>query len=76
MTLTISIGLSKHMLSHFSLSDKVVAVTGDDRGIGHQVFCAIAAAGASVALIYSSSKDATQTAESISKATGRKIVAW
>lgn len=67
---------SKHVLSHFSLSDKVAAVTGGARGIGLEVVRALAEAGASVALIYTSSKDATQTAEAISSATGQKVVAY
>jgi sorbose reductase len=65
---------SKHVLSHFSLGGKVAAVTGGARGIGLEVVRALAEAGASVALIYTSSKDATQTA--ISTATGQKVVAY
>ncbi|GAB7325227.1 hypothetical protein MBLNU13_g09296t1 [Cladosporium sp. NU13] len=67
---------SKHVLSHFSLSGKVATVTGGARGIGLEVVRALAEAGASVALIYTSSKDATQTAEAISNATGQKVVAY
>jgi sorbose reductase len=67
---------SKHVLSHFSLEGKVAAVTGGARGIGLEVVRALAEAGASVALIYTSSKDATQTAETIASATGQKVVAY
>ena len=67
---------SKPVLSHFSLEGKVAAVTGGARGIGLEVVRALAEAGASVALIYTSSKDADQSAESISNATGQKVVAY
>ena len=67
---------SKPVLSHFSLQGKIACVTGGARGIGLEVVRALAEAGASVALIYTSSKDAAQTAEEISKATNQKIVSY
>lgn len=65
-----------NVLSHFSLKGKVAAVTGGARGIGLEVVRALAEAGASVALIYTSSKDAEQTASSIAKETGVTIRAY
>lgn len=64
------------VLSHFSLHNKIACVTGGARGIGLEVVRGLAEAGASVALIYTSSKDAAQTAEAISNATGQKVVAY
>ncbi|KAI3478879.1 hypothetical protein L1887_59114 [Cichorium endivia] len=52
---------------------KSLSVTGGARGIGLEVCRALAEAGASVALIYTSSKDAEQTAESIARATGQRV---
>ena len=66
---------SKHVLSHFSLSEEVAAVTGGAHGIGLEVFRELAVAGAFVALIYTSGKDGTQIAEAISSVTGQKVVA-
>ncbi|KAK3076017.1 hypothetical protein LTR53_000194 [Teratosphaeriaceae sp. CCFEE 6253] len=65
-----------NVLSHFSLKGKVAAVTGGARGIGLEVVRALAEADASVALIYTSSKDAEQTADSIAKDTGMTIKAY
>jgi sorbose reductase len=67
---------SAPVLSHFSLANKVACVTGGARGIGLEVVRGLAEAGASVALIYTSSKDAAQTAEQISSATGQKVTAY
>ncbi|GIZ40730.1 hypothetical protein CKM354_000405800 [Cercospora kikuchii] len=67
---------SSPVLSHFSLSGKFAAVTGGARGIGLEVVRGLAEAGATVALIYTASKDAEETAKSISQATGQKIVAY
>ncbi|KAK6407788.1 hypothetical protein LTR81_017672 [Elasticomyces elasticus] len=64
------------VLSHFSLKGKIAAVTGGARGIGLEVVRGLAEAGASVALIYTSSKDAEQTASTISKETGVTIKAY
>ncbi|KAF2214698.1 hypothetical protein CERZMDRAFT_110301 [Cercospora zeae-maydis SCOH1-5] len=67
---------SSPVLSHFSLSGKIAAVTGGARGIGLDVVRGLAEAGATVALIYTASKDAEETAKSISQSTGQKIVAY
>ncbi|KAM3418779.1 hypothetical protein BST61_g4749 [Cercospora zeina] len=67
---------SSPVLSHFSLSGKIAAVTGGARGIGLEVVRGLAEAGATVALIYTASKDAEETAKSISQSTGQKIVAY
>lgn len=76
MTLTKPTNVASPVLSHFSLSGKVAAVTGGARGIGLEVVRALAEAGASVALIYTSSKDAEETAKAISDQTGQNVVAY
>ncbi|KAK7518319.1 uncharacterized protein IWZ02DRAFT_380666 [Phyllosticta citriasiana] len=58
------------VLSHFSLKGKVAAVTGGVRGIGLAVSTALAEAGAHVAIIYTSSKNANEVAESLAQKTG------
>jgi sorbose reductase len=67
---------SSHVLSHFQLNGKVAAVTGGSRGIGLEVTRALAEAGAQVALIYTSSKDAEETAEKLTKETGSTVKAY
>lgn len=67
---------STPVLSHFSLKNKIAAVTGGARGIGLEVVRALAEAGATVALIYTSSKDAEETASTMSKETGSTIKAY
>ena len=64
------------VLSHFSLKGKVAAVTGGSRGIGVEVVRGLAEAGATVGLIYTSSKDAPETASKISKDTGAVVKAY
>ncbi|KAJ5826735.1 hypothetical protein N7447_003498 [Penicillium robsamsonii] len=61
------------VLSQFSLRGKIVAVTGGARGIGLEVVRGLAEAGANVALIYSSSKDAIETAAQIATQTNVEI---
>lgn len=67
---------SSHVLSHFSLKGKTACVTGGARGIGLEVCRALAEAGAAVALIYTSSKDADETASKIAKETGSTVKAY
>lgn len=76
MTLAKHPDASNNVLSHFKLDGKVAAVTGGARGIGLEVVRALAEAGASVALIYTSSKDAEETAQKISNQTGQKVTAY
>lgn len=65
------------VLSQFSLAGKVAAVTGGARGIGLEIVRGLAEAGASVALIYSSSSaTASTTAAEISSATGSRVTAY
>jgi sorbose reductase len=64
------------VLSQFSLKGKVAAVTGGARGIGLEVCRGLAEAGASVALIYTSSKNAPDTAHKMSEETGSVIKAY
>lgn len=64
------------VLSHFSLKGKVAAVTGGARGIGVEVCRALAEAGADVGLIFTSSKDAAETAKQIADETGCIVKAY
>lgn len=64
------------VLSQFSLAGKIVAVTGGARGIGLEVVRGMAEAGADVALLYTSTKDAPEIAAKVSKETGRRIKAY
>jgi sorbose reductase len=64
------------VLQQFSLAGKVAAVTGGARGIGLEVVRGLAEAGADVALIYATSKDASVIAVDLAKDTGRTIKAY
>lgn len=68
--------VSKPVLSQFQLNGKVAAVTGGARGIGLEVVRALAEAGAQVALIYTSSKDADASAKKIAEETGSPVKAY
>ncbi|KAF8523684.1 NADP-dependent mannitol dehydrogenase [Hysterangium stoloniferum] len=65
--------MSKFVLS---LTGKTIVVTGGNRGIGYELSRAVAKAGASVAIIYRSSKDAGEKAEMIGKEFGVKTKAY
>ncbi|KAJ5595442.1 uncharacterized protein N7459_001650 [Penicillium hispanicum] len=64
------------VLSQFSLAGKVVAVTGGARGIGLEVVRGMAEAGADVALLYTSTKNAPEIAAQVTNETGRRIEAY
>jgi sorbose reductase len=64
------------VLSQFSLAGKVAVVTGGARGIGVEIVRGLAEAGADVAMLYTSSKDAPQTAANIAAATGVRVQAF
>lgn len=64
------------VLSRFSLKGKIAVVTGGARGIGLEVVKGLAEAGADVAVIYSSSKNAPAIAAEIAEATGVRIEAF
>ena len=68
--------VNAHVLSQFSLKGKIAAVTGGSRGIGLEVVRGLAEAGADVALIYTSSKQAQETAARIAKETGVRVEAF
>lgn len=64
------------VLSQFSLKGKVTAVTGGARGIGLEVVRGLAEAGADVALIYSTTDDAPESAAKIAAETGVRVQAY
>jgi len=64
------------MVFALDFSKKCIVVTGGNRGIGLAFSRAIAQAGAHVAIIYRSSKDADQVAEKLGKEFGVKIKAY
>ncbi|RYC54946.1 hypothetical protein CHU98_g11264 [Xylaria longipes] len=64
------------VLSQFSLKGKIAAVTGGARGIGVEIVRGLAEAGADVALLYTSSRDAHETATKIAEETGVRVEAF
>ncbi|KAE8330430.1 oxidoreductase [Aspergillus sergii] len=76
MPLYQSPNLHENVLSQFSLKGKIVAVTGGARGIGLEVVRGLAEAGADVALIYTSSTDAPETAAKVATETGQRVQAY
>ncbi|KAI1323683.1 oxidoreductase [Xylariaceae sp. FL0255] len=67
---------SAPVLSQFSLAGKIAIVTGGARGIGVEIVRGLAEAGADVALLYTSSKDASATASKIASVTGVRVEAF
>lgn len=67
---------NQNVMRAFSLRGKVSAVTGGARGIGLEVSRGLAEAGADVALIYRTTKDASEIATDIAKSNGIKCVAY
>lgn len=65
-----------HVTSQFSLKGKTAVVTGGVRGIGLAASRGLAEAGANVAVLYSSTKDADAIADSIAADTGVKVKAY
>ena len=65
-----------HVQSFFSLKGKTAAVTGGVRGIGLAASKALAEAGANVAILYSSTKDADAIAAEIASTTGVTVKAY
>ncbi|KAF2729903.1 oxidoreductase [Polyplosphaeria fusca] len=65
-----------HVTTQFSLKGKVAAVTGGVRGIGLAASRALAEAGATVAILYSSTKDAPEIAQQLSQETGVTVKAY
>ncbi|KAJ8596859.1 NAD(P)-binding protein [Rhizopogon salebrosus TDB-379] len=57
-------------------SDKCIVVTGGNRGIGYAFSRAVAQAGAQIAIIYRSSKDAPEVAEKLSKEFSVRVKAY
>ncbi|RJE26706.1 hypothetical protein PHISCL_00937 [Aspergillus sclerotialis] len=66
----------KPVLKAFDLTGKVAAVTGGARGIGLEVSKALAEAGANVALIYNTSKEADTLARDIASTNNVRAAAY
>ncbi|KAJ5909349.1 diacetyl reductase 2 [Penicillium tannophilum] len=67
---------NQHVMKAFDLTGKVAIVTGGARGIGLEVSRGLAEAGANVALIYNSSKNADETAAEIASTNNVKAAAY
>ncbi|KAF5350501.1 hypothetical protein D9756_008490 [Leucocoprinus leucothites] len=61
---------------NISFKDKCIVVTGGNRGIGYAFTRAVANAGANVAVIYRSAKDAEQVTQEVGKEFGVKTKAY
>lgn len=64
------------ILDLFSLKGKVAVVTGGGRGIGVEIVRAFAQAGADVAIIYRTTKEAHEKASEISRENGVRVEAF
>ncbi|KAF2164807.1 hypothetical protein M409DRAFT_24712 [Zasmidium cellare ATCC 36951] len=67
---------SKPVLDRFSLEGKIAVVTGGARGIGLNVSYALAEAGADVAIVYFTTKQAPDNAQEWARETGRRVQAY
>ncbi|KAJ5549566.1 Short-chain dehydrogenase/reductase SDR [Penicillium frequentans] len=67
---------NQHVMKAFDLTGKVAIVTGGARGIGLEVSRGLAEAGANVALIYNSSKNADEIAAEIASTNNVKAAAY
>jgi len=67
---------SSNMPVSFDFSGQTIIVTGGNRGIGHAISTACAKAGAKVAIIYHSAKDAEEVAAKLSKDYGVECKAY
>ncbi|KAJ5156842.1 hypothetical protein N7492_009645 [Penicillium capsulatum] len=67
---------NQHVIKAFDLTGKVAIVTGGARGIGLEVSRALAEAGANVALVYNSSKTASNAAAEIASANNVRAAAY
>ncbi|KAJ5998335.1 Short-chain dehydrogenase/reductase SDR [Penicillium sp. IBT 35674x] len=67
---------NQHVMKAFDLTGKVAIVTGGARGIGLEVSRGLAEAGANVALIYNSSKNADETAAEVASTNNVKAAAY
>ncbi|KAF2156384.1 reductase with broad range of substrate specificity [Myriangium duriaei CBS 260.36] len=68
--MVLAVGKQQNVMQAFSLKGKVAAVTGGARGIGLEVSKGLAEAGAQVALIYSTTKNAADIAAAMQRETG------
>jgi len=64
------------MVFTIDFKGQTIIVTGGNRGIGYELSRGVATAGANVAIIYRSSKDADEVAEKIAKEFGVKVKAY
>lgn len=76
MPLYQSPNMHDNVLSQFSLKGKIATVTGGARGIGLEIVRGLAEAGADVAVIYTSSNDAAESAAMIATETGQRVKAF
>lgn len=68
--------IPSNVLDQFKMTGKVVAISGAGAGIGFAVAEAMAEAGANVAILYNSNKEAIQKAADLAQRTGTKVQAY